>query len=235
MIDIARCNAYICHELAAGKTPTCDDGSDDDPGGLSASSNRDPHRFFVLSLVRELLDGSWMQWLENDKGMIYTNDKTTPNLQEPAACSQDVTAASRDTPAPCVAKEAWIVLKGRSRSMRECTVCRFECRPATQKADYCEAHRVSLCKRAYPTDKLKPHLCQNDTWTCWQKFHEFYLPQNVFTPDGNLKRSSPIYRAQAVFIKQWKDQQRISAQARRDQEQTSSTVEPPALNLQVDQ
>lgn len=71
-IDIARCNAYICHRLAC--IPELN-GEEDLLGGDeegSARSGRDKHRSFVASLVREMFDGSWAESLDDDDGMLYT-------------------------------------------------------------------------------------------------------------------------------------------------------------------
>ncbi|OWY90319.1 Transposase [Phytophthora megakarya] len=191
MIDIARCNAYICDGLARGYHGD---------RNVSTSRTRDPHRTF---LIRELFNGEWKNSLENDCGMAYTVS-TTPETRPPS------TAAATEfhyLPQMCVAKESWKELAGRSRSKRKCTVCSFECRNATQKTDYCSTHQVALCKRSYPVATGKPHLCQQETWTCWQKFHLFYLPKQVYTADGNLRRSSRIYRAQQPFLKVRREQQ----------------------------
>lgn len=64
--------------------------------------------------------------------------------------------------------------------MRECSICKFECRKATKKTDYCETHHVALCKREYPVDPAKSHLCQEKRWSCWQKVHFSTFPR-VFT------------------------------------------------------
>ncbi|KAE9006802.1 hypothetical protein PR003_g16763, partial [Phytophthora rubi] len=42
-------------------------------------------------------------------------------------------------------------------------------------------------------ERRKLHLCQEQTWTCWQKYHEYYFPKRVYNPQGRLMRSSPIY------------------------------------------
>ncbi|OWZ12748.1 Transposase [Phytophthora megakarya] len=52
----------------------------------------------------------------------------------------------------------------------------------------------------YSADAARPHLCQQENWTCWQKYHYFYLPKKVFTVDGNLRRKSLICIAQQQIM-----------------------------------
>lgn len=204
MIDIARCNAYVCHQMATGSVVGDDiDSLGEVRGDVtegSASSIRDPHRTFVASLVKEMFDGSWRESLRADNGMLFTVNNIESTQTPSIPIRNDETTVAGSTVPACTARESWIVLKDRSRAKRECTVCRFECRRPTQKTDYCEVHKVALCKRTYPVDRSKLHLCQMESWSCWQKYHEYYLPNHVYNHDGNLMRGSSIYKAQAPFI-----------------------------------
>nr|AAV92925.1 transposase [Phytophthora infestans] len=194
MIDIARCNAYICHQMARRSNHSGFSDGEDSP----ESSRRDEHRAFVASLVREMFDGTWKESLSDDDGMLFANSNDGPTS---SLCHAANTAVSSGTNDVCVARESWIALKDRSRAIRECTVCRFECRNPTQKTDYCEKHKAALCKRTYPIDKSKPHLCQEASWSCWQKYHGYYLPNLVYNLEGHLMRSSSIYKMQAPFLR----------------------------------
>ncbi|GMF53625.1 unnamed protein product [Phytophthora fragariaefolia] len=136
-IDIARCNAYICHQLAS--IPELN-GEEDLLGGDeegSARSGRGKHRSFVASLVREMFDGSWSESLDNDDCMLYTGSCTSSGIAPSSAEGETETKATDQIVPNCVVRESWLELKGRSRAMRECVVCRFEGRRPTQKTDYC--------------------------------------------------------------------------------------------------
>ncbi|OWZ24823.1 hypothetical protein PHMEG_0001 [Phytophthora megakarya] len=41
-------------------------------------------------------------------------------------------------------------------------------------------------------------MCPNTTATCWEKFHQFYLPQNLFTDKGNVRRHSKLAMLKAA-------------------------------------
>jgi hypothetical protein len=213
LLDIARCNAFICDELARGNN--LEPLGAEDPQSISSETlpGRDRHRAFVVGLVRELFSGEWKKWIETGNGMLYASSPT------PAATSTaPETTSNTETTLPgppsvmCVANKSWLALKGKSRTMRECTVCKFECRKPTQKTDCCQTHHVALCKRAYPVDHSKSHLCQEASWTCWQKYHCYYMPKMLYYADGNLRRSSPIYKAQDPFLKERRDAKKTHAQ-----------------------
>jgi hypothetical protein len=76
-----------------------------------------------------------------------------------------------------------------SRTKRECVICRFEGRKLVITTVHCKTHQVSLCMRSY--DDVPSDLTQ----TCWQKFHDFYLPQGLFNSNGNIRRACPLYKA----------------------------------------
>eukprot|EP00644_Phytophthora_capsici_P012397 jgi/Phyca11/121725/e_gw1.46.413.1 len=88
-----------------------------------------------------------------------------------------------------------------------CVVCRFEGRYPTEVTDYCRTHSVCLCKLVHG-DANTPFTCPESTWTCWEKFHRFYLPNGLFSAKGNLRRSSRLAT--------------LWAQHRRDNPQTAS-------------
>ncbi|KAJ8577633.1 hypothetical protein ON010_g1578 [Phytophthora cinnamomi] len=176
-----------------------EDGSE--PESQSPRSGRDKHRAFVAALAREMFDGTWKRWQQAEDGLVYAGGDITVTSRQSRVDGDNTSSASVSIQQRCVAKESMLVLKGRSRTMRECTVCRLEGRSPTQKTDFCESHNVALCKRTYPINTTKPHLCQDATWTCWQKYHQYYHLKRVYTLAGNLMRSSDIYKAQALFLK----------------------------------
>ncbi|GMF45511.1 unnamed protein product [Phytophthora fragariaefolia] len=206
LLDIARCNAFICDELARGNS--LDRSSAEDPQSSSNETlpGRDRHRAFVVGLVRELFSGEWKKCIETENGMLYASGPSPAATRTtPETTSNNETTLPIPSLVMCVANESWLALKGKSRTMRECTICKFECRTPTQKTDFCRTHHVALCKPTYSVDHSKSHLCLEASWTCWQKFHYYYMPKLLYSVDGNLRRSSPTYKAQAPFLKERRD------------------------------
>ncbi|KAG6945296.1 hypothetical protein JG688_00016616 [Phytophthora aleatoria] len=35
-------------------------------------------------------------------------------------------------------------------------------------------------------------MCPDSSWTCLDKYHKFYLPNNLFTIKGNIRRESKL-------------------------------------------
>eukprot|EP00644_Phytophthora_capsici_P004525 jgi/Phyca11/111085/e_gw1.19.646.1 len=82
------------------------------------------------------------------------------------------------------------------RKKRQCVVCRYEERYPTEVTDYCHTHSVCLC-RVMHDHVEKPYICPQSTWTCWDKFHRFYLPNGLFTDKGNVRRTSQLAKLKA--------------------------------------
>jgi hypothetical protein len=198
MIDIARCNAYICDEMARGQQVLPDPIREERTIG---HHGRDPHRAFVVRLIRELFDGSWEASLPVDGGMLYADNDTAQVMAGALPVASEGPSDQPNATPQCVAIEASFALSDKSRSKRKCRVCKLEGRYETQKTDFCKTHQVALCKRSYPADISMPHLCQHAHWTCWQKFHGFYLPNKVYNIDGHVRRSSPIYKAHVAALR----------------------------------
>lgn len=176
-IDIARCNAYITRSLTTS----------DKPG------TRNAHRDFMVELSAELISGRWRELVQDD-GMFFADSpsgslpqqsspRPSPVLPSPTAPSCDFVLSSTQFPTA-------------SRGKRGCRVCIFEGRYETVKTNYCLKHNVCLCTDTYPT---KPSLisvvCPHQEWSCWRKYHEFYLPCGLFNHKGRIKRSSTLHKA----------------------------------------
>jgi hypothetical protein len=73
-------------------------------------------------------------------------------------------------------------------------VCRYEGRPATVITVHCFTHKVSLCMKAYESDAAE-YMCPDQTKTCWQKYHDYYLPNGLFNSNGNIRRSSSLFKS----------------------------------------
>ncbi|GMF23319.1 unnamed protein product [Phytophthora fragariaefolia] len=46
-------------------------------------------------------------------------------------------------------------------------------------------------------DADTPYTCPQNTWTCWDKFHRFYLTKGLFSDRGNIQRSSTLAKNKA--------------------------------------
>ncbi|ETO58937.1 hypothetical protein F444_22685 [Phytophthora nicotianae P1976] len=68
MIDITRCNTYICHTLAQGDDVN---GATQLDGSSSQLRGRDRHRSFVAELIGELFDGTWRKWKKIMAAELY--------------------------------------------------------------------------------------------------------------------------------------------------------------------
>ncbi|OWZ15982.1 LOW QUALITY PROTEIN: Transposase, partial [Phytophthora megakarya] len=71
-----------------------------------------------------------------------------------------------------------------SSSLSQWIITCLQC-PVT---DYCHTHSVCLCRGMHDYVE-RPFICTQSTWTCWDKFHKFYLPNGLFTDKGNVNRS----------------------------------------------
>eukprot|EP00644_Phytophthora_capsici_P001227 jgi/Phyca11/105378/e_gw1.10.828.1 len=79
-----------------------------------------------------------------------------------------------------------------NRKRRKCVVCRWEDRYATEVTDVCVLHNVCLCQNVHVSNK--PYACPETTWTCWEKYHRFYLPQKLFSQRGKARTSCDLYK-----------------------------------------
>lgn len=109
-------------------------------------------------------------------------------------------AVADAAPDQCVAISSRQWFQTSRKKKRECVVCRYEARRPTAMTDYCRTHCVSLCSRVYPSAAAGPDMCPETAWTCWMKFHRFYLPERVFSTKGNMRRGSALYKLRYAYI-----------------------------------
>ena len=97
-------------------------------------------------------------------------------------------------------------------SQRSCQICEFEGRGRkVSTTNYCTFHRVRCCTTSYPADgdsqpfihwgniysrlsvKSWDWMCPDTNLTCWEKAHNFYIPNHLFSmEEGTLYNSSTI-------------------------------------------
>jgi len=180
-IDIARCNAYVtkCMVMADKAQP------------------RNSHRDFMVELAAELVSDKWKESVQ-DEGMLFADPQAT-------TVSTTTTSSTTRTPTPTpstpTANACNFLLSSEqfpdsSRGKRGCKICLFEGRYETVKTNYCLQHNVCLCSGMYPTNpSLSGILCPHEDWSCWRKFHDFYLPNGLFNKHGRVLRASSINKA----------------------------------------
>ncbi|ETK70836.1 hypothetical protein L915_21836 [Phytophthora nicotianae] len=116
MIDIARCNAYVCHQLASNPDLTGEkDLIEADWAGFGRG--RDNHLSFVAALVREMFNGSWKEGLINSDGMLYADTIATPNTTSASASITSCAEVTSCVATECVARESWYAKDGVERSV----------------------------------------------------------------------------------------------------------------------
>ena len=179
-VDIARCNAFITRRLAL-----------DEEGEIG----RDLHRQFVIELSSQLISGDWKMAI-NDEGLMYSSLDEIPILEESTGDQQQVETMLIDKNESesinCKPERSKNVMAGCSRSKRNCKVCLLEGRKEKRDTVYCREHNVCLCAQSWPTDHDDN---ERRNWTCWEKFHSYYLPTNTFSSKGHIRRSSDAYKA----------------------------------------
>jgi hypothetical protein len=153
---------------------------------LGQTNDRDSHRDFIASLSSELLSGKWKE-APSERRMFYTD---VGSLGAPAEVDEAMSPSSA----------VWIAGRRDVDKRRQCVVCRWEDRYATEVTDYCVLHNVCLCQHVFVT--TKPFMCPKQTWTCWEKYHRFYLPRKLFSAKGKVRTSSELYKLKCESISQ---------------------------------
>jgi len=198
-IDIACCNAYLTRKLVCTDRSPSQDG--DSRQVMATMPARNEHEKFMIELIQELVSSKWQENVEDDVlpyddqefGVLARSPTVSRSL--PGTPKIPMTTCSTLIDCPYVTSKQ--ALEDSSRTKRQCIVCRWEDRHPTESTNYCLAHKVCLCGKIYPGD-MKEYMCPQSELTCWQKYHLFYLREGLFSTNGNLKRSSELYRKKAA-------------------------------------
>jgi hypothetical protein len=192
-IDIARVNAYVTRKLVM------ESEKEKDP-----LQTRDSHRFFMLELIGDLLNKRWMDAMDSQTlmvGMVEgvpgvpgSTPKKPPRNLKPSPSPQCDSYASRNVLAR---------LGKTSRDARGCAVCKHEGRYPTTMTDYCSEHKVCLCRKLYTRyeknnegfylETSQESEDYNYEWSCWEKYHRYYLPKKLFNLNGNIMKNSEMH------------------------------------------
>ena len=135
-----------------------------------------------------------------------------------------------------------------SKDGRSCQICKFEGRGRkVSNVIFCKKHKIRCCSNV-PKDISSSGIfksgvtryscndwswmCPNKEWTCWEKFHDYYLPSGLFTkPNPRSKpyssvqivKSHDLYKRQQICIGQLKGIDELSTQTN-----MSSFISPKA-------
>ncbi|POM63513.1 Transposase [Phytophthora palmivora] len=71
-------------------------------------------------------------------------------------------------------------------------------------------------------DKPKAYMCPDVDLTCWQKFHRFYFPNELFSAKGNIRLVSALYKLKEPQIVAEKKKREQQARASRSLENAFS-------------
>ena len=192
-IDIARVNAYVTRKLVM---------ESDNHMAQNPEAARDLHRYFVLELVGDLLNQRWMDAIDTQTLMVGITEEMPGST--PGSTPKKPLRSIKSLPSPqCDAyasKDALTRLGKTSRDARGCVVCKHEGRYPTTLTDYCYEHKVCLCRKLYTRDEKDNEGLFLETskeseeyhynWSCWNKFHLYYLPKGLFNRNGNIMKNS---------------------------------------------
>ena len=186
VIDIARCNAYLTWKMAR-----------------DTSKSRDPHRDFVVELATQLLSGEWEELAPDDN--FYNDDEPDlPPTPMKSPIPMNAKAKKKAEPvSTCKFVASAHALADKSWKARQCAICKYEGKNASVVTVYCQEHTVSLCAGVHPTHTPKEDFfCPNQEWSCWKKFHEFYLPKRIFNDKGHVRKGSILYLKKLTSMKE---------------------------------
>ncbi|RQM19006.1 hypothetical protein B5M09_003482 [Aphanomyces astaci] len=171
LMDVARVNAYLVRN--------------------HVREQEESMWVFTRALSTELIRGDWQYAPPEGR-------PPPPVLEEPAS---QLPAVLR----PCVPRRSRDVFamkrpggKDTRCKTRQCVVCRWEStskkKSVTEVTDYCDVHDVCLCSCVRQNYTPAAYMCPTVSWTCWEKFHQFYLPQQLFVKGARIQRRHPLYK-----------------------------------------
>ncbi|RHY19471.1 hypothetical protein DYB25_007517 [Aphanomyces astaci] len=171
LMDVARVNAYLVRN--------------------HVREQEESMWVFTRALSTELIRGDWQYAPPEGR-------PPPPVLEEPAS---QLPAVLR----PCVPRRSRDVFamkrpggKDTRCKTRQCVVCRWEStskkKSVTEVTDYCDVHDVCLCSCVRQNYTPAAYMCPTVSWTCWEKFHQFYLPQQLFVKGSRIQRRHPLYK-----------------------------------------
>jgi hypothetical protein len=65
-------------------------------------------------------------------------------------------------------------------------------------------------------------------WTCWKKYHEYYLPRGVFNIKGNICKGSDLNLSRNLYLKKQKE---LTENQDKENQPTSNKKETTLSNI----
>jgi hypothetical protein len=192
LMDMALVNAFIHYKLVNPE-----------------ACKKDSARYdFMESLANALLTTEWDSFANSESGIsndsifeailqqdqepVRKGHSTRTKPERQAAVGQDTAESSSQGCVP-VAYTEFMVKRSQKKGFA-CQVCKFEGRGNRLKTvAICTKHCLRLCTRSYERETLFKNdgkeisdyswMAPNDSMSCWEKSHTFYIPRGLF-PGG---------------------------------------------------
>eukprot|EP00644_Phytophthora_capsici_P006559 jgi/Phyca11/118747/e_gw1.36.545.1 len=155
-----------------------------------------------MELATELISGKWAAAPSEARILYSSPNAVQPELSPAPISPAYVVSSSLESPKKvCTAVASKQFFSDKNRKRRQCIVCRWEDRYPTEVTDYCVIHGVCICKGYFDAEP-EPYMCPQATWTCWVKFHKFYLQKQLFSTKGRLRKTSQLYQVKVGLQQQ---------------------------------
>jgi hypothetical protein len=59
---------------------------------------------------------------------------------------------------------------------------------------FCMDHNVCLCEVSYSNDDPQPWKCPEANLTCWEKYHQWYLPKGLYNEIGRRSKKCVLFK-----------------------------------------
>ena len=201
IIDFARVNAYQT-QLVWRKQ------------NQNTIVERDPHRVFVSSLCVSLIQGSWQNdtvVMQSNVPMVFHSFNPDPDshiaVEREPVCPSSTTSSRYlfSPPNPkivsCNPSTPPAPNPGKRTRLANCVVCHFERDARVSKhSRYCKLHKVSCCIKSHAILPNTADWACSENISCWDKYHSFYLKNQIFSYRGKMKPSSNACKARKMFF-----------------------------------
>ncbi|KAH9116256.1 hypothetical protein AeMF1_009787 [Aphanomyces euteiches] len=185
--------------------------------------------YLARQLVRQDEESMWAFSAELSKELLRGDWKYAPPDGVPKPVVVDVAPPPVASPPRCVPRRSKEVFSQKKQDKdsrcksRQCVVCRWESltKSVTEVTDYCDVHDVCLCSCVRQNYVPAPYMCPNTDWTCWEKFHNFYMPQKLFIKGARVQRRNWLYK-----LRHSKSKSKFSAASYESNSHDDDTSEP---------
>ena len=119
------------------------------------------------------------------------------------------------------------------RTKRGCKVCDWEGRDRRiRQTMFCIDHNVCICEVSYSNDDPQPWKCPEAYLTCWEKYHQWYLPKGLYNENGRRSKKCVLFKMKFPHsghtnTAEQDAQTRESFQEKDEEEETKEDAEDP--------